>query len=81
VTHGILAWDRWCFLLSGGKWVVCLCVFVCVCVCLLFLFVFFSFVSPFVLLSGGRGDEDAANEPNGTADGKRFKIVRRHSLT
>jgi len=74
VTHGILAWDRLCFPLSGGKWVVCLCVFVCVCV-------FFSFVSLFVLLSGGRGDEDAANEPNGTADGKRFKIVRRHSLT
>jgi len=30
------------------------------------------FVSPLVLLSGGRGD-DAANEPIGTADRKRKK--------
>jgi len=40
-----------------------------------YLLSFFSFPLFFFvpLLSGGRGDEDAANEPIGTADGKRIK--------
>jgi len=53
------------YLMSTGSVAVCVCFF-------LFLF-FFFFVFPFFVTVWRRGDEDAVNEPNGTADGKRLK--------